>query len=115
MDLFWRYGLPAILGFIAGALGSLVAPWVHWGIEKRRERLKEKRRHVEAWRSVLSDGHITHVFAFRNSAAYSSLRPHLPPEMAEKIAGLQHAGMIGDLCPKILDEVARLEREWKLV
>jgi tetrahydromethanopterin S-methyltransferase subunit E len=28
----------AIIGFVAGAVGSLIAPWVNWGIEQRKQR-----------------------------------------------------------------------------
>ncbi|EKO3534945.1 hypothetical protein K1L80_001514 [Vibrio fluvialis] len=30
--------IAAFLGLISGVIGSLIAPWVHWGIEKRQTR-----------------------------------------------------------------------------
>jgi len=38
-DTLFSVVLPAFLGLVAGVVGSLVAPWVHWGIEKRREKM----------------------------------------------------------------------------
>lgn len=28
--------ISGVIGLITGAVGSLIAPWVHWGIEKKK-------------------------------------------------------------------------------
>src|SRR5215203_734611 len=37
-----QYVVPAVLGLVAGVIGSLIAPWVQWAIEKRRDRQKRQ-------------------------------------------------------------------------
>src|SRR5215212_3297925 len=49
-----HYGLPALLGLVAGVVGSLVAPWVHWTIERRRVRLHRRQQLIEDLRYALS-------------------------------------------------------------
>ena len=45
--------IAAVAGLATGTLGSLVAPWVQWRIETRRERLKGTR--VNEWRAGLAE------------------------------------------------------------
>lgn len=33
----------AYLGLLGGVVGSLIPPWVNWGIELRREKMKYRR------------------------------------------------------------------------
>lgn len=34
MEAFLKIFVPAFIGLISGAIGSIIAPWIHWGIEK---------------------------------------------------------------------------------
>jgi hypothetical protein len=36
-----------IAGLITGTIGSLIAPWVHWGIEKRRSQAERRRALID--------------------------------------------------------------------
>jgi hypothetical protein len=38
-----QYVVPAVLGLVAGVVGSLVAPWVQWAVETRRNRQNYRR------------------------------------------------------------------------
>jgi len=40
-----------VSGLITGAVGSLFAPWVNWGVEKRRLRRQERSDQVAEWRA----------------------------------------------------------------
>ena len=55
--------IAAVAGLATGTLGSLVAPWVQWRIETRRERLK---------------GRTTQVIQRRVRRRNFALRPALP-------------------------------------
>jgi hypothetical protein len=46
--------IAALVGLVTGAAGSLVAPWVGWGIEKRRKLVERRINLFEYWKSVLS-------------------------------------------------------------
>jgi hypothetical protein len=48
-----EYIISGIFGLIGGAIGSLVAPWVHWKIEVRKEQLKSKKELVFNLRTFL--------------------------------------------------------------
>ena len=44
MDPIWSVVVPAVAALSGSAIGSLFAPCVNWGIEKRREKLKNRAR-----------------------------------------------------------------------
>lgn len=114
--------IPAVVGVVTGAIGSLFAPWANWGVEKKRQRLQARRLMVERWRQVLSDPELEQRI-FAGSPEYSALRPYLPKKLVNEIEDDRtfredriRAGGVGALAPDILDEVARIEREeWKLL
>jgi len=51
-----------LAGLASGALASVVAPWVNWGIEKRRFRLQRRRELVGEWRAGLADAEANGLF-----------------------------------------------------
>jgi hypothetical protein len=118
---------PAITGLISGTLASLVAPWVGWGIESKRERMKARRALLEEARTALADPPT--IAAFRRMPLYSKIRHLLTNETNEYIAGkfdergnevilIVRGGAHGGIHPyahKVLDELSRIEREWGLV
>lgn len=46
-------------GLATGVVGSLLAPWSNWGVEKRRGRLERRRQLIDEWReeSALAEKH----------------------------------------------------------
>jgi hypothetical protein len=121
----WEKVLPLLLAFIAGALGSIVAPWVNWGIERRREDLKYKRECINAWRQLVADlaEHYKvlpnivpktreHPLEFLNSStAFYSLRPLLTPTAVEKL----NSSFADAIRSVLIDEIGRIEKEWGLL
>jgi hypothetical protein len=107
--------LATILGFIAGVIGSLVAPWVHWGIEKRRQKMNYRRQLIKEWREEIDFD----VADFPNKARYSSLRPHLSKETIDAIEGNEitiRMGRKGDVIKGLLlDDIAKIEKQWDLI
>lgn len=116
--------ISAITGLISGTLASLVAPWVNWGVERRRGRLNTRQ-------SLLADARSTLIFheydneAFRDTAEYSRLKPYLSQKIISLIESHdnsnlavvmkgRHAGA-NNLKNLILDEISNLERKWKLI
>jgi len=113
------YLLPAIIGFISGIIGSLIAPWVHWGVEKRRTRQAKRRELIGSCRVLLATG--LDKKTFRETEVYSKIRPHLArrviDEIEEKKAESAGSVAIGNdrFRQSLLEEVARIEREWVLI
>jgi hypothetical protein len=86
-------------GPVTGVIGSLVAPWVNWGVKKRRARLQRRQHLVTEWRKGLHELESTTgtLPAYEHLARYQSLQPHLrerrrgntrpfvPPERASHV------------------------------
>lgn len=120
MEALLKVALPALVGLIAGAIGSLIAPWVNWGIEKRKLRLAHRRDFIAAVRHALEARPDNREF--RESAHYSQLRPYLSARTREGIESdtimIQNGGRgegVNNLRTHVLDELHALERQWGLL
>lgn len=78
--------IPAISGLIAGALGSLIAPWIHWGIKKREIKHQRRIELLNSVRSQIESDDLSFV-AFTESMAYLQIRPFLSQELIKKLEG----------------------------
>jgi hypothetical protein len=72
----WSIAVPALSGLLAGILGSLVAPWVNWRIEKRREQLCHRRKTIESCRNQIASPNFAPK-AFPGCPEWNLLRPFL--------------------------------------
>lgn len=113
--------VPALFGLIGGVVGSLVAPWVHWAIEKRRSKSEYRRQLIAQWRREI-DAFDWDYDDFGNSTTYGGIRPHMSPETvknfeAQRTFHVPPDGGRGELLKKqwASDEVSRIESEWDLL
>lgn len=120
---------PAITGLISGAIGSFIAPWASWGIEKRRKKQEAREALIAKVREILSDP--PQNDEFRMLPIYSRLKPHLSKKTVSAIEGkydskshteviqiVSGSGRYSGVNPyaqDVLDEVARLEKNWGLL
>ncbi len=105
--------IAAIAGLLAGLVGSVLAPWVNWGIEKRKERLANRRANVEKWREMVFQAVNSQTIVsledlnnfYKNHRDFFGLKPHLKnwPHYAQL-----------SLSDGLLAEIARIETEWEL-
>ena len=104
---FMIYVIPPVLGLIAGAFGSILAPWIHWGIDKRKEKRKKREILIENCREDVKMGN--HLRYFKNNNSYQKINVYLKEEIKNKIDG--------NTCSvdEILSEFIRLEVEWDLI
>jgi hypothetical protein len=110
----------AIAGLITGVIGSLIAPWVQWAIEKRRSRLGYRQERIRIWRENINSyrGNFTQ---FTTTATHSEIRPHLTEDVRKRLEKPRTAIVPNEKRGKaaqryiLLDEVARIEKEWGLV
>jgi hypothetical protein len=113
----------AIAGLISGVIGSLIAPWVQWAIEKRRSRLSYRQQLINTWREGIDrfDFQLELAGSFGETDWYSAIRPHLRDNVIEALERPRTAIVVnegrGDSARKqmLLDEVTRIEKEWRLV
>lgn len=120
-----QYWIPAVAGLLSGAVGSLIAPWVHWGIESRRERQKARRELLAHARSVLANPPPNDEF--RRSPLFFQLKPFLSPSAVRAVVGefkngqeVVHLiegphGGVNPYADLVLDDLAKKEQEWHLL
>lgn len=114
--------LSVLTGTIGGVIGSLVAPFVHWGIEKRRDRRAAQRDLLDRARLFVGSGQFS-AGGFQRSAEYSRLKAYLDPDLVRVIEHPDEARDQMDdpsefydaVRSSVLDELTRVEREWKLI
>jgi len=131
MSEIWAAVIGGIAGLVTGALGSVIAPWVSWGIEKRREDRKHKRDLIMSWRTGIASiddegsdvdglprGYLMqHTSRYFRTPWYETLRPYLSEFHRvnfEKNNTSVAGGTPRSLKNLIAGEVDRIEREWGL-
>ena len=112
--------MSGIVGLITGAIGSLVTPWIKWGIEKRKIKLTERCKFIEDVRKQLQTASDKRIF--RESAIYSRIRPHLRGRTRSIIEGdaifIQKGGRgagVDNYKSRVLDDLHSLEKTWGLI
>lgn len=123
MEIIVTKIIPALLGLVAGVIGSLVAPWVNWGIEKRREKRKRRQNSVDSWRKYVETNFDWNTF--RNTAVFSQMKPYLSEKIVNELDPVREGegptihlrSAIGEdtLTKRLLDEIAAIEKKWKLI
>ncbi len=102
---------------------SLVAPWVHWGIEKKREKRKRKQKLVDTWRQYIEKKF--EWSSFRNTVMFSQMKPYLSDKMVKELdpviegeqPTLHLRSPIGEdtLAKRLIDEIVAIEKRWGLI
>jgi len=116
--------ISSIFGLIGGAIASLIAPWVHWGIEKKRIQINRKKELIDNCKMEINKKNFDGK-EFRESPYYANIRPFLSKELTHliekgdnefhvQISGGRGGG-VNNFKSKILDEINNLERKWKLI
>ena len=112
-----RYVIPGIIGLVGGVIGSLIAPWVHWGVEKRKIRQQKRRELINSCRVMLAAN--IDQKTFQETELYLKLRPHLYQltiEAVEKEAPSEDSQDDKDVFKeKVFGDLARIEKEWVLI
>ena len=113
--------IPTIVAFIAGAFGSVIAPWANWGIKKKEILLNDRKDLIKRARNELSQKKFEEN-KFVNSQIYSEIRPFLNTKTIDE---LESDVMICNLATrgggaayhltKILDDISIIEKEWELI
>lgn len=120
-------------GLATGAIGSLVAPWANWGIEKRRLNRQGRVERIRDWRDGVDlldwtekhhgqrsdyDGSIF-TGDIHTKTWYVTMRPEMSKAARDEIEQLAEKPInqrFGEMSRLIVREIARIERDdWKLV
>lgn len=110
-----------VVGLIAGAIGSLVAPWVQWGIEQKRLRNSRRIELISQWREIISNRAFNRGNLL-NNPLYGPLRELLEEKVRQEIERPSNQITIVLDSPTnshdrdlLLREIARIEKAWKLI
>lgn len=109
----------AVTGLVSGVIASLFAPWVHWGIELRRNRLGYRRDVIRFAREDAKADFEREKFV--KTYSYSIIRDELLPETVARLhepappPGTAAAAWQEAMRLEMLLEIARIERKWGLV
>jgi len=113
--------IAAVIGLLSGAVGSLIAPWVNWGIEKRKLKLQRKSDLIDSWRQFIETFDFENN-RFGNTTVYAAMRPFMEPDVitnfeAQRTIFVPPDGGRGDNLFKqwASDQVSFIERKWKLI
>jgi hypothetical protein len=118
IDALAQVGVPAITGLITGGIGSLIAPWINWGVEKRRRKHEARRNFIEEARNAV----VTTEDArdFRERAIYSQLKPYLSKDSLDflttpNVMRVEIPGNLLTYHTPVLEDISRLEAKWDLL
>jgi len=109
------------VGLIAGVIGSLIAPWVQWGIAKKQIKHERRIKLIQRWREIISAEEFDRGVLL-NDPEYGPLRDLLTEEVRKELErpvgeitvnfGSPIESLDRDL---ILKEVTRIEKLWDLI
>ena len=111
--------ISGLIGLLTGAVGSLIAPWIHWGIEKRKAKREKRVKLIDELRSSIPDSKLQSK-EFLKSNDYLRIRPFLSTELIDTIENPNIQYFVNDenSIPKFnsefLLELDEIEIKWGL-
>jgi hypothetical protein len=113
--------LTGLIGLISGAIGSLIAPWVKWGIEKRKMRFEYRIKVIDDIRALVKIEPFDRVKII-NSSSYKIIKEDLSKSTIDELERPinQIKVYVGHhpIDPErnaILEDIVRLQKKWKIV
>ena len=113
--------LVACIGLVSGAIGSLIAPWVKWRIEKRKLIHNRRVELIDNWRSFIEDFDFDNK-NFGNTSVYAAMKPYMDVEVIKKFEAQRtlYVTPDGGRGEKLFkhwasDQVSKIEKDWELV
>lgn len=112
----------ALIGLVAGAVGSLIAPWVHWGVEKTKMRQARRTALIDNTRNYVASKSFG-VSQFGLQPSYARIKDHLSDGLVDSIESFEgQRSQVADpvrlreeIRTNILEELKIVEQKWKLI
>lgn len=112
--------LTAFVGLVSGAIGSLIAPWINWGIEKKRLTRQARKELLELAYKQITDEVPRKEFS--HGALFARLRPHLSEDVRRAIEDSRTTivtssgkSKVDPYVEKLHADLHRLEVEWGMI
>ena len=113
--------IAGVVGLTTGAIGSLIAPWVQWGVEKRRKKNDRRIDLIQRVREILSQENFSRSILL-NDPIYGALRCLLNEKARKEIERSANHFVVAVNSPTsnsdrdlILREIAEIEKSWGLL
>lgn len=103
-----------VSGLITGVIGALFAPWIQWGIEKRRKRMENRRLLIYDARKLL-DGKSLRRNEYRESKEYGAIAAYLSKSLKDRVEQRNTTGGEEHIRDDMHKEFCELERKWGLI
>lgn len=112
-----EYIISGIVGLTTGAFGSLLAPWVNWKIEERKENRRSKIQLINDLRYYLERNDPKEK-NFLNSPDYIRIRPFLSHDFINELEDMEKIIVQNTFRSyykaKFLEELESIEELWKI-
>jgi len=82
--------IPTVVAFIAGAFGSVIAPWANWGIKKKEILLNNRKQLIEEVRNKLAEDGLS-TQSFVHSELYIKIKPILSKKTIESLEKIKES------------------------
>ncbi|MGE0792866.1 MAG: hypothetical protein AB7V77_01645 [Candidatus Woesearchaeota archaeon] len=117
-----QYWIPLLSAVIASIITVIVAPYVNWGIEKKRLKQNNRKDFLARCRAYIENPNFENK-KFVNSSFYSQLKPNLSLDLINKFEKDENhvtikqgiRGGVDNFKPNLLDEIKDLEIKWNLL
>ncbi len=103
-------GISSVFGLISGGVASLIAPWVNWGIEKRRKKLERRRELIDGARQLLQ-GKSLRREEYRQCTEYQAICPYLSQRIRDEVNRNHISGGEDNLRNDMARELGGLEKK----
>ena len=121
MSILNQIILTSFIAIISAIIGSLVTPWVKWGIEKRKKRFEYRILVLNELKKIADKNEFNRI-EFINSPYYQSIRNKFSEQLRKTIERPLNSIIIytGDNAiyaekEMILSQIASIEKKWKII
>ncbi|WP_374504643.1 hypothetical protein [Flavobacterium sp.] len=113
-----QYIITSIIALVSGAIGSLLAPWIHWKLEIRKQKRKAKIDLINDLRIYLENNDPKNEH-FLNTTNYIKIRPFLSITFLNELEDMSfqtiHVNSVRSYYKdKFLTELEIIEENWKI-
>lgn len=122
-----------ITGVIGGAVGGVTVQWFRFWQQRKGQQIEGRRQRVSEWREMVAEvaqkfdamedkNEVKISRLLKRHKAFYSLQPYLTREALDQLfsdapftIAVRIGGPISPRLDVLVDEIARIERVWKLV
>ena len=113
----WTIIISAATGLISGAIGSLIAPWVNWRIERVKLKTEYQRKRIAEWRQTIETARS--FDEIRYTSTFADIRQYMSKPDVDSLFTAWVVSGGGNpeklKLARLLMEVNKIEKKWNLI